>query len=246
MKLFPAAGLLLLLTGAAHAQYDAGATVGLGQGMMLNNSAIGSAVMGDVILQRGRRTAGPGAGGSRDRSAVSEASLAALRFHPSDEVSQAVLGRIARQFGGRQPDTYRRALVRDGVLAKFANLLQQLGYDSHDVADAYTAYLVLSWEVANDGDAMQYRSGIDASRRRMGQALARNPRFTSMPDAQKQEMAETFGYLAMIAVATRDELRRKDDQTGLSRLRDGVNGMAQRMGVNLRAIKMTPQGFVAL
>ncbi|WP_052121701.1 DUF6683 family protein [Inquilinus limosus] len=246
MKRLSTAGLLLLLTGAAHAQYDAGATVGLGQGMLLNNSTIGSDVMGDVILRQGRRTAGPGAGGSRGRSAVSEASLAALQFHPSAEVSRSVLDRIARQFGGRQPDAYRQALVRDGVLARFDGLLRQLGYDSHDVADAYTAYLVLSWEVVNNGDAMQYRSGIDALRRSMRQALARTPRFTSMTDAQKQEMAETFGYLAMIAVATRDDLRRKGDEAGLSRLRDGVTGMAQRMGVNLRAIKMTPQGFVAL
>lgn len=230
---------LLLFAGAAHAQYDAGATVGMGQGMVLNNAVIGSNVMGDVILQKGRDS-------THRQPAPSAANLAALQFHASSDVSQNVLERIARQFGGRQPDTYRQALVREGVLAKFDALLQRYGYSNRDVADAFTAYLVLSWEVVNNSEARSDRAGVDAVRRNMQQALARNPRFTAMPDAQKQEMAETFGYLAMIATATRSELQRKGDPMGMARLQDGVNGMAQKMGVNLRTIKMTPQGFVAL
>ena len=59
-------------------------------------------------------------------------------------------------------------------------------------------------------------------------------------------MAETFGYLAMIASSTRNELQRKGDPANLAKLQDGVNGTARKMGVDLRAIKLTPQGFVAL
>lgn len=243
MRRLSMACLLLILAAGAQAQYDAGATVGLGQGVLLNNSVIGSNVMGDVILQQGRQAPG----GARYQRAASAADLAALQFQPSSQVSQAVLDRIAKQFGGRQPDTYRQALVRDGVLDKFDALLRQYGYNSHNVADAFTAYLVLSWEVVNNqGDAAQNRQGIDAVRRNMQRALAGNPRFAAMPDAQKQEMAETFGYLAMIATSTRHQLERKGDQMGLARLQDGVNNTAQKMGVNLRTVTMTPQGFVAL
>ena len=244
MKRSLLATLLLLLAGTVQAQYDAGATVGMGQGMVLNNSVIGSNVMGDVILQRGRSS-----GGAAQHAAagpISAASLAALQFRPSSEVSAQVLDRIARQFGGHQPDTYRQALARDDMLAKFDTLLRQYGYDSHNVADAFTAYLVLSWEVVNNGSIGQNRAGIDAVRHNMQRALARNPRFVAMPDAQKQEMAETFGYLAMIASATRSELQRKGDPASLARLQDGVNGTARKMGVDLRGIKLTPQGFVAL
>lgn len=235
--------VLLLLASAAQAQYDAGATVGMGQGMLLNNAVIGSNVMGDVILKQGRAS---DQASRHVAGHASSADLAALQFQPSSDVSKAVLDHIARQFGGRQPDAYRQALVRDGMLAKFDTLLQQYGYDSHNVADAFTAYMVLSWEVVNNGSAMQNRAGIDAVRRNMQQALARNPRFVAMPDAQKQEMAETFGYLAMIAAATRHEFQRKGDQMSLARLQDGVNNTAQKMGVNLRSIKLTSQGFVAL
>lgn len=242
MQRFSTTILLLFLATCAHAQYDAGATVGMGQGMVLNNGIIGSNVMGDVILQQGRQ----GSSGSRGLGQVSAASVAALQFHASSQVSEAVLERIARQFGGRQPDAYRQALVRDGVLDKFDALLRQHGYDSHNVADAFTAYLVLSWDVVNNSDAAQNRDGVDAVRRNMQRALAGNPRFAAMPDAQKQEMAETFGYLAMIATSTRNALQRKGDQMGLARLQDGVNSTAQKMGVNLRTIKMTSQGFVAL
>jgi hypothetical protein len=242
MRRFSTTILLLFLATCAHAQYDAGATVGMGQGMVLNNGIIGSNVMGDVILQQGRQ----GSSGSRGLGQVSAASVAALQFHASSQVSEAVLERIARQFGGRQPDAYRQALVRDGVLDKFDALLRQHGYDSHNVADAFTAYLVLSWDVVNNSDEVQNRDGVDAVRRNMQRALAGNPRLAAMPDAQKQEMAETFGYLAMIATSTRNALQRKGDQMGLARLQDGVNSTAQKMGVNLRTIKMTSQGFVAL
>ena len=237
MKRSAIALLLLLLACVAHAQYDAGATVGMGQGMVLNNATIGANVMGDVILKQGQS--------ARRGNAPGQANLAALQFQPSAAVSQAVLDRIARQFGGRQPDTYRQALVREGMLAKFDALLAHYGYRNHDVADAFTAYLVLSWEVVNNGSIGANRAGIDAVRHNMQQALARNPRFVAMPDAQKQEMAETFGYLAMIAASTRGELQRKGDSGSLAKLQDGVNGTARRMGVDLRAIELTPQGFVA-
>jgi len=241
MKRSPLALLLLLLACTAHAQYDAGATVGMGQGMVLNNAVIGSNVMGDVILKQGQAAHRGGAS-----SQGGAANLAALQFQPSADVSRSVLDRIARQFGGRQPDSYRQALLREGLLAKFDALLQQYGYDSHNVADAFTAYLVLSWEVVNNGSIGQNRAGIDAVRRNMQQALARNPRFVALPDAQKQEMAETFGYLAMIASSTRSALQRKGDQMSLARLQEGVNGTAQKMGVDLREVRLTPQGFVAL
>ena len=240
MKRLPVALVLLLLSCAAQAQYDAGATVGMGQGMLLNNAVIGSNVMGEVILKQGQ-SAHRGTSGQS-----SAANLAALRFQPSSDVSQSVLDRIARQFGGRQPDSYRQALVREGMLAKFDAMLQRYGYDSHDVADACAAYLVLSWEVVNDRSAGPDRAGIDAVRRNLQQALARSPRFVALPDTQKQDMAETFGYLAMIAASTRNELQRKGDQLSLARLQDGVNRTARKMGVDLRAIRLTPQGFVAL
>lgn len=240
MKRSLVALVLLLPPCAAQAQYDAGATMGMGQGMVLNNAVIGANVMGDVILKQGQSAHRGGASGQHGA-----ANLAALQFQSSAEVSKSVLDRIARQFGGRQPDTYRQALLRDDMLAKFDTLLRQYGYDSHNVADAFTAYLVLSWEVVNNGSLGADRAGIDALRRNLQQALARNPRFVAMPDAQKQEMAETFAYLAMIASATRSELQRKGDPMSLARLQDGVNGTAQRMGVNLRAVKLTAQGFVA-
>ncbi|MGO4702962.1 DUF6683 family protein [Dyella sp. 2RAB6] len=233
--------LLLLLASTAQAQYDAGATVGMGQGLVLNNSAIGSNVMGEVILKQGQSSH---QGGAHEQASATH--LAALQFQSSSEVSQAVLDRIARQFGGRQPDSYRQALVREGMLAKFNAMLQQYGYSNHNVADAFTAYLAMSWEVVNNRSIGQNRAGIDAVRHNLQQALARNPRFVAMPDAQKQEMAETFGYLAMIASSTRNELQRKSDPASLAKLQDGVNGTAQKMGVDLRAIKLTPQGFVAL
>lgn len=239
MKRFVAMLAALAMAGAALAQYDAGATLGLGQGALLNNAVIGSNVMGEVIAHQDGRTA------SVPEAPPAERELATLRYQSSAAVSQAVLDRVARQFGGEHAAAYRQALVRDGVLTKFDTLLRDYGFASRNLADAFTAYLVLSWEVVNDRDADAYRGGIDALRTHMRAAMARNPRIAALADAQKQELAETFGYLAMIAAGTRNQLERSGDRAALTRLQDGVNGTARKMGVDLRAIAMTPQGFVA-
>jgi len=241
MKQFMAMLAGLAMACAAHAQYDAGATVGLGQGALLNNQVIGSNVMGDVIAHQARGAAPE----SQTAMPVAERDLAALRYRPSAAVSQSVLDRVAQQFGGNHSSEYRQALVRDGVLNKFDTLLRDYGFANRNVADAFTAYLVLSWEVVNDRDADAYRGGIDALRTHMRAAMARNPRIAALADAQKQELAETFGYLAMIAAGTRNQLERSGDRAALARLQDGVNSTARKMGVDLRAVAMTPQGFVA-
>lgn len=225
----------------AHAQYDAGATVGLGQGVLLNNAVIGANVMGDVI---GHQDHGAASSHPAD-TPLAEGDLAVLRYRSSAAVSQAVLDRVAHQFGGDRAADYRQALVHDGVLEKFDALLRDYGFANRNLADAFTAYLVLSWEVVNDRDADAYRGGIAALRTHMRAALARNPRIAALADAQKQELAETFGYLAMIAAGTRNQLERNGDRAALLRLQDGVNSSARKMGVDLRAVAMTPQGFVA-
>ena len=239
MKRFVAMLATLAMACVAHAQYDAGATVGLGQGVLLNNAVIGSNVMGDVIAHPDGQTA------SALQAPPAERELAALRYRSSATVSQAVLDRVARQFGGEHAAAYRQALVRDGVLEKFDALLRDYGFANRNLADAFTAYLVLSWEVVNDRDADAYRGGIDALRTHMRAAMARNPRIAALTDTQKQELAETFGYLAMIAAGTRNQLERSGDRAALARLQDGVNSTARKMGVDLRAVAMTPQGFVA-
>ena len=240
MKRLVAMMASLALACAAQAQYDAGATMGLGQGALLNNAVIGSNVMGDVIAHQQDHE--PSA---RAADAPSGRDLAALGYRPSATVSKRVLDRVARQFGGDRADAYRQALERDGVLEKFDALLRQYGFASRNVADAFTAYLVMSWEVVNDRDADAYRGGIDALRTHMRSAMARNPRIAALADAQKQELAETFGYLAMIAAGTRSQLERSGDRAALARLQEGVNDTARKMGVDLRAVAMTPQGFVA-
>lgn len=242
MKRLAAMAAWLAVACAAHAQYDAGATVGLGQGALLNNAAISANVMGDVIAHQDH--ADP-ASRTPSGAPLAARDLAVLRYRPAASVNQAVLDRVARQFGGDRVAEYKQALQRDGVLEKFDALLRDYGFDDRNLADAFTAYLVLSWEVVNDRDADAYRSGIDVLRARMRAAMARNPRIASLADAQKQELAETFGYLAMIAAGTRNQLERTGDRAALARLQEGVNGTARKMGVDLRAVAMTQQGFVA-
>ncbi len=46
-----------LVAPRVHAQYDPGATVGLGQGMIANNGVIGNLAIGSQVLERDARGA---------------------------------------------------------------------------------------------------------------------------------------------------------------------------------------------
>lgn len=206
---------------------------------------------------RGRASSGPPGFSSHasmqaqaaDIPAPSPGTVAKLHFQSDRAVSEKVLQDVSRSFSGgdaAKAQTFQRSLAGDNVIGKFRSLLGKYGYSSDNVADVLTAYLVLSWEVVNNGDAMRYPSGVEALHRRIQAGLAGNSRLLAMSDAQKQSMSETFGYLAMIAAATRNELERKGDQMALAKLQDGVNSTTRKLGIDLRTVKMTEQGFVSL
>ncbi len=175
------------------------------------------------------------------------AAVAQLSYRPDTGVHERVVARLTGFF--TQGDAARRPLIAHRLdqadpLGQFDALLRQQGYDSRNLADVFTAYLVLSWEVVNAADAMQAADGVQAVRDAVRQAFAANARMRALPDADKQTVAETLGYLAMVAVAAQRELAQAGNPVALAELREGVRKTARNLaGVDLGGVLLDDSGF---
>jgi len=198
-----------------------------------------------------RAAAGAVAGSARPvragAAAAPAAALAQLRYRPDAGVHDRVVAQVVRFFtqgDASKQQQIARTLDKADPLGQFDILLRQQGYDSRNLADVFTAYLVLSWEVVNAADAMQAPEGVQAVREAIQQAFAGNVRMRTLPDAEKQMVAETLAYLTMVAVAEQRDLAQAGNPGPLTELRDGVRKTAHNLaGIDLGNVMLGDDGF---
>jgi len=172
------------------------------------------------------------------------APTAALDYHASADVSRKVQRNVLTSIADPAArESLQQAMQNNNILKQFDQLLHQYGYDIGNVADVMTAYYVITWEVVNDQDASRYKSGIQAFHDRLVASLSASPELTGMSDADKQTTAETLSYMAALAAAARNQLKQRGDTAGLGRVQQQVHAATLRMGVDLKALRLTANGF---
>jgi hypothetical protein len=170
-------------------------------------------------------------------------------FKRSPEVHQTVVHAMAddlAQGNAAQRERLVQSLSQDDAIGRFDGLVRTFGLNGSDLADVYTIYLVMSWELINNGDARENTAGIRALNTQVHRAFAQNPRLQTLADAQKQHIAETMVYLAMIAVASRSTLQHSGNAAGLAELRERVRSTALKLTqVDLKGVRFDSTGFGA-
>lgn len=218
-----------LVAPRVHAQYDPGATVGLGQGMIANNGVIGNLAIGSQVLERDAR-------GDAALTYVGDAGV--HRQVQADIVNFLAHGDASKR------DEAKRVVEQGELLETFDRLMSRPAFDRRNLGDVFAAYLVMSWEVVNGADAHAQPAGVDAVRAKSSAALARDGRVRAMSDADKQRLAETLAYLAMIAVTAQRDLRRSGNTAALEQLRAGVRLSTRKMiGVDVKGLRLTENGL---
>ncbi|OAB11069.1 hypothetical protein AQ846_25815, partial [Burkholderia pseudomallei] len=141
-------------------------------------------------------------------------------------------------------DEAKRVVEQGELLETFDRLMSRPAFDRRNLGDVFAAYLVMSWEVVNGADAHAQPAGVDAVRAKSSAALARDGRVRAMSDADKQRLAETLAYLAMIAVTAQRDLRRSGNTAALEQLRAGVRLSTRKMiGVDVKGLRLTENGL---
>jgi hypothetical protein len=236
MKRFWLAALLALTASPAHAQLDPG----------VFPIDMVSPVLPRMMLENVLRDSGNRASRSAQTAPRAGAS------HPTTyRASPDVSARVKRQYvsfirkshGAAAAQQYEQVLARNDPVRNWASLVAEEGFRPGDVAEAFASYWMLNYLMANGlTDGLRGRGSAVAQQVRG--IMARNPSFTALNKAQRQEMAEVFmlNFLTQQAayshaVSSRDnDLKRRLGEAAVSRF-------SHEMGVDLRALAMRPQGF---
>ena len=172
-------------------------------------------------------------------------SLAGAKFQPSSDVRQRVIERfvvLVDQGGDLEREKIHDFLSTGHLNRDFNGLLDRLGFDKHNLADVMSAYYIGMWEVSNG------RYLRDDQARAVRNALApefvRNTNLVKLSSAQKQEAAETYTLLVMLAVFDYQILRKSNDAVATKAFQDTVYRGALRQGVDLRKLDIGERGFM--
>ena len=166
--------------------------------------------------------------------------------------SPEVTARVKRQYvdfirktvSPQAAQQYEAVLARNDFVRNWSNLGAEEGLRPGDAVDAFAAYWMLNYLIANNLTDSGAGSGR-AVASQIRPIVASNPGFARLNEGQRQEMAEVLmlNFLTQQAaydhaVTSRDEgLRRRLGEAAVTRFRN-------EMGVDLRQVQLTRTGFV--
>lgn len=188
-------------------------------------------------------------GGSSGRMTVGP--TRATQVATTYRASPAVSARVRRQFSewmGKQTSAQggRRvaeALDRVDPVRNWAQIVGADGLRPGDAADALASYWVLNWVMANGGDSN--RDQVMAVREQIRPTITSSPAYARLNEAQRQEFAEVLMLNFLMQHAAYTDALRQGDRDTQRRIGDAaVARFRSEMGVDLRRLRLTSQGFV--
>ena len=244
--------LILLVTTIAfqaHAQWSPDATMDLGMGY-------GQMTLSQSSLQGTRSIGAAGKRAFVDRAAPTEsksasknappARPAALRYVPAAEVSALVNQRFIDWQSSTRPELRAQLTkgIRSGELqGYFRQLITRRGFLPNDLADVSAVYYISLWQVLHGREvSARQAAGV---RRQIRDAMALEPRLTSLPDARQQEIAETFALHTALALRGYEQLVRDKNTALLRDFRTGLQRKLVPQGPDLMGLAVSDEGFVA-
>lgn len=167
-------------------------------------------------------------------------------YTASAEVSRRVQADFldwARSVDGADADQLAAALRQYDFVEIYDGIVRDFGLTANDTADAYTAYWILNWMMANEASDPS-RADVMAARSQVRQSLAGNTAFRKMSAAGRQEMAEVFIYNFVVQHGAYFDAVRRGDSRLVRRLSDAAQTrFRNEMGVDLRGMSLTDVGF---
>lgn len=239
--------VLAAMAGHAQAQWSPDASMDLGMGygqLALSQSALdGTRALGTASGKAFTPASGSASGKPRELP-VRRGSLA---FRSSPQVTHVVNARFAAWQARNHPELRAElaaGIARGTLQAYFRGILDRYGYDPRNLADVASAYYISLWRIASGGSVRVQQA--HAVRRQMRAAMARDARMMSLPDAEKQEIAETFGLHTALALQGYQQLQRSGDRDTLRAFRRGLQANLAPQGPDLRSLALSDGGFRTL
>ena len=139
--------------------------------------------------------------------------------------------RVAAALGDRDP-------VRG-----WARIVGDDGLHPGDMADVVAGYWLLNWTIANGADSS--REGAEAVRRQVRQMIVASPGFDRLDEAERQRLSEALMLEFLVEHAAYADAVARGDRAAAGRLAEAaVVRFRAQLGVDLRALRLTDEGFV--
>lgn len=135
-----------------------------------------------------------------------------------------------------------RVFASGDVIQQLDGEMRKYGLRADNLADAYALWWINAWEAATGAAATEDRGVVAAVRRQSAIALSNVPDVAKADDTIKQNLAEALMVQAMLVSALNEKYR--TDKTHGPQLRKAAAQGAKSMSLDLKAMELTPDGFV--
>ncbi|MEA3163921.1 MAG: hypothetical protein QOE88_1739 [Verrucomicrobiota bacterium] len=170
-----------------------------------------------------------------------------LSFQASQRVTDTLRGYMIAKVTQNDPNglaATEKRFANDAILHRFDRKFSPYGYSSHNLGDTLAGYLIASWEMINNTDASQSPEGIRRVREAVRRRMMEIGKVTALPDVDKQRYSEVFKYVTILVIDHLNELKAKHNEAGQRQLLDQVAKPPLKIGLDLRKMRLTDQGFV--
>lgn len=220
---------------------DASMDLGIGYGQMaLSQAALdGTRAIGSTTGKAFRAR-------GRDEAKAKQPARGTLVFKSTPAVTRMVNRRFIDWQSQKHPQLRAELAkgIESGDLQRyFRNILAGYGYARDNLADCSAAYYISLWKIMHGRDLTPQQ--IAGVRRQVRTFMAQNSRLMQLPDAQKQEICETFALHTALALQGYEQLVRDRDTSTLANFRRGLQAKLAPQGPDLASMSVTDEGFVS-
>jgi hypothetical protein len=236
--------LYLSCVSEGYGQYDPGATMMIAQNNMLYNSTIQSFVNQNIINDLAYTNTKKKQTGNAGRKIALPADANVFRITPDSAASirirQAIIDNLKRKnpVSGKNLE---KALDQHNPFPAYIKLLKGLGLDvQHNYADAFTAYVLGMWRIANGLGANPSVTAIQKVRRQIAATIHPD----GWDNRQKQEAVEYMIYELIFANEPYESARKAEDKMQVKLDSDAVQQrFLSRHNLDLRNMIITDEGL---
>ena len=167
-------------------------------------------------------------------------------YHPSATVTgKAHVNFLTAVAGGDPQKTawVQKELTGNSAENRFDARFSQYGFSSRDVSDSYAGFVIVLWEIANNQSAAAHPAGIRQVRQKVNELLLTKFGSKTITNETKQYYSEYFKLLAVVFNDKWKEDRAKNDAAGLQKVQDTAYQSGKKLGIDLRRLQLTDNGF---
>jgi hypothetical protein len=167
-------------------------------------------------------------------------------YHPSAAVTGKAHVNFLTAVAGGDPKKaawVQKELTGNSAENRFDARFSQYGFSSRDASDSYAGFVIVLWEIANNQSASAHPAGIRQIRQKVNELLLIKFGSKTITDETKQYYSEYFKLLAVVFNDKWKEDRTKNDVAGLQKVQDTAYQSGKKLGIDLRRLQLTDNGF---